>query len=70
VKRAYLKFGNDQIFDMANSDETDKWTRLSENEFSHRLVPILTNHPAAGPLRFLDPSATNLVRRFSQKGNE
>ncbi len=37
MKRAYLKFGNDQIFDMANFDETDKWTRLSENEFSHRL---------------------------------
>jgi hypothetical protein len=38
VKSADMKFGNDQIFDMRNFDESSKWIGWSKNEFSHRLA--------------------------------
>jgi hypothetical protein len=37
VKSAGVKFGNDQIFDMGNFDETSRRIEWSKNEFSHRL---------------------------------
>ena len=37
VKSADMKFGNDQIFDMTNFDETSRWMGWSKNEFSHSL---------------------------------
>jgi hypothetical protein len=37
VKSIGVKFGNDQIFDMANFDETSRRIEWSKNEFSHRL---------------------------------
>jgi hypothetical protein len=33
-----MKFGNDQIFDMTNFDETSRWMGWSKNEFSHSLA--------------------------------
>jgi hypothetical protein len=38
VKSADTNFGNDQIFDMANFDETSRRIEWSKNEFSHRLA--------------------------------
>jgi hypothetical protein len=32
-----MKFGNDQIFDMTNFDESSRWMGWSKNEFSHSL---------------------------------
>ena len=37
VKTIESKFGNDQIFDMANFDEMSRRIQWSENEFSHSL---------------------------------
>jgi hypothetical protein len=37
VKSIGVKFDNDQIFDMANFDETSRRIEWSKNEFSHRL---------------------------------
>jgi hypothetical protein len=37
VKSADMKFGNDQIFDMTNFDESSRWMEWSKNEFSHSL---------------------------------
>jgi hypothetical protein len=39
VKSADMKFGNDQIFDMTNFDESSRWMEWSKNEFSHSLSP-------------------------------
>jgi hypothetical protein len=39
VKSADMNFGNDQIFDMGNFDETSRRIEWSKNEFSHRLSP-------------------------------
>jgi len=46
-----MKFGNDQIFDMTNFDETSRWMGWSKNEFSHSLTleptataPVVFNH--------------------------
>jgi hypothetical protein len=51
VKSADMKFGNDQIFDMTNFDETSRWMGWSKNEFSHSLTleptataPVVFNH--------------------------
>jgi hypothetical protein len=38
VKTIGVKFGNDQIFDMADFDETSRRIRWSENDFSHSLA--------------------------------
>jgi hypothetical protein len=37
VKSIGAEFGNDQIFDMGNFDETSRRIEWSKNEFSHRL---------------------------------
>jgi hypothetical protein len=39
VKSVGVKFGNDQILDMENFDETRRRIEWSKNEFSHRLAP-------------------------------
>ena len=38
VKSADLKFGNDQVFDMTNFDESGRWMGWTKNEFSNRLA--------------------------------
>jgi hypothetical protein len=47
VKTPDTKFGNDQIFDMVNFDETGRRIQWSENEFLHSLA--LEPTPVARP---------------------
>jgi hypothetical protein len=46
VKSADPNFGNDQIFDMPNFDESGRWIGWSKIEFSHRLSLQLTRGDA------------------------
>ena len=53
MKSADLKFGNDQIFDMGNFDESSRWTGWSKNEFLHRLsLQATRNGLFSSALRF------------------
>jgi len=47
VKTPDTKFGNSQIFDMVNFDETSRRIRWSKNKFSHNLA--LEPTPVARP---------------------
>ena len=49
VKSADLKFGNDQIFDLRNFDESSRRTGRSKNEFAHSLGAAV-NRRYAGQL--------------------
>jgi hypothetical protein len=50
VKSADMKFGNDQICDMADFDETSRWIGWSKNEFLHSLA-LETNRRTALRIR-------------------
>jgi hypothetical protein len=52
VKSADMKFGNDQIFDMENFDESSRWMGWSQNEFLHSLTTGLA-HWSQQPSFFL-----------------
>jgi hypothetical protein len=67
VKTPDPKFGNDQLCDMVNFDETSRRIQWSKNEFSHRLAleTILIHRDALGGLPSSSPLAGCQVRDFN-----